>query len=139
MTNVQKEKIDTMREKGRTFKDISLALGILETTVKSYCYRKKIMQTGVQTGSAKTVSEEKHDKSYLDYTPKQSINSAVDELKLIGAREAAKILGVNANTVYRLWAKGLLVYWCIHHTMKTNMKAIGEFLDCTKNRELEDV
>ena len=45
MTNIQKEKIDTMREKGRTFKDISLALGIPETTVKSYCYRKKPQQS----------------------------------------------------------------------------------------------
>ncbi len=79
-----------------------------------------------------SVCTENYVETYLDYTPKQSSN----ELKLIGAREAAKILGVNANTVYRLWAKGLLDYWCIHRTMKTNMKAIGEFLERTKNKEL---
>ena len=139
MTNVQKRQIETMRKDGKSFVEIAIAMSVPETTVKSYCYRKKIMQPSSQTCTAKTVSEEKHVKSYLDYAPKQSVNSAVDELKLIGAREAAKILGVNANTVYRLWSKGLLGYWCIHHTMKTNMKAIGEFLDRTKNRELEDV
>ena len=76
---------------------------------------------------------------YLDNTPKQSSNSPADELRLIGAREAAKVLGVNANVVYKLWGKGLLDYWRIHGTMKTNMKAIGEFLEQTKNRDLEEL
>lgn len=56
-------------------------------------------------------------------------------LQLIGAREAGKILGVNANMVYRLWNENHLDYWCIHGTMKTNMKAIAEFLERSRNTE----
>ena len=63
----------------------------------------------------------------------------IDELKLIGAREAARILGVNANTVYKLWNKGLLDYGRIHMTLKTNLKAIGEFLARTKNTDLGEL
>ena len=52
------------------------------------------------------------------------------------SRETAKILRVNTGTVYSLWSNGLLDYWCIHKSLKTNMKAIGEFLEKTKNTEL---
>ncbi len=117
MTNVQKEKIDTMREKNRTFKDISLALGIPETTVKSYCYRKKPQQS-----------------SHSE--PVYNSNSADAEIRLLNARETARILRVSASTVYSLWRNDLLDYWCIHKSFKTNMKAIGEFLEKTKNTEL---
>ena len=117
MTNVQKEKIDTMREKGRTFKDISLALGIPETMVKAYCYRKKQQQPS-------------------QAEPSHNSNSVADELRLLNSRETAKILRVNTGTVYSLWSNGLLDYWCIHKSLKTNMKAIGEFLEKVKNKEL---
>lgn len=56
-------------------------------------------------------------------------------LQLIGAREAGKILGVNANMVYRLWRENKLDYWCIHGTMKTNMNAIEAFLERFRNTE----
>ena len=56
-------------------------------------------------------------------------------LQLIGAREAGKILGVNANLVYRLWHENKLDYWCIHGTMKTNMTAIAEFLERSRNTD----
>ena len=72
--------------------------------------------------------------TYLDYTQNQSVN----EIRLIGAREAAKILGVNANTVYNLWKKGQLDYWRIHKTKKTNLEAIKAFLVRYKNMELEE-
>ena len=57
------------------------------------------------------------------------------DLQLIGAREAGKILGVNANMVYKLWREDKLDYWCIHGTMKTNMNAIAAFLERTRNTE----
>ena len=57
------------------------------------------------------------------------------DLQLIGAREAGKILGVNANMVYKLWREDKLDFWRIHGTMKTNMKAIAEFLERTRNPE----
>lgn len=60
-----------------------------------------------------------------------------EEIKLLGAKEAGVILGVNANTVYSLWKKGLLDCWTIHKTKKTNLIAIGEFLERTKNMELD--
>lgn len=57
------------------------------------------------------------------------------DLQLIGAREAGKILGVNANMIYKLWRENKLDYWCIHGTMKTNMKAIEAFLERFRNTE----
>ena len=127
MTNEQKRKIETMRRDGKSFTEISQALGIPETTVKSYCYRKKQPAEPARNDA----------KINLDFSANQSGNCTVDEIRLIGAREAAKILGVNANTVYKLWAKGLLDYWRINMTMKTNMKAIGEFLTKNKGREVQ--
>ena len=56
-------------------------------------------------------------------------------LQLIGAREAGKILGVNANMIYRLGRENKLDYWCIHGTMKTNMNAIEAFLERFRNTE----
>ena len=56
-------------------------------------------------------------------------------LQLIGAREAGKILGVNANMIYKLWHEQKLDYWNIHGTMKTNMNAIAEFLERSRNTE----
>ena len=126
MTNEQKRKIETMRRDGKPFTEISQALGIPETTVKSYCYRKKQPAEPARNDA----------KINLDFPANQSGNCTVEEIRLIGAREAAKILGVNANTVYRLWARGLLDYWRINMTMKTNMKAVGEFLERVKNKEL---
>ena len=117
MTNVQKKKIDTMRNDGRTYKDIALDLGIPESTVKSYCYRKKPQQS-----------------SHSE--PVHNSNSADAEIRLLNARETARILRVSASTVYSLWRNDLLDYWCIHKSFKTNMKAIGEFLEKTKNTEL---
>lgn len=59
------------------------------------------------------------------------------DLQLIGAREAGKILGVNANMVYKLWREDKLDYWCIHGTMKTNMNAIEAFLERFRNTETQ--
>ena len=130
MTNAQKKQIDKMRKEGMKFTEIAQALGIPDTTVKSYCYRKRDKQPS-PAEPARNDSE-----IHLDFSAKQSGNCTLEEIRLIGAREAAKILGVNANTVYKLWAKGLLDYWRINMTMKTNMKAIGEFLEHTRNKEL---
>ena len=58
-------------------------------------------------------------------------------MQLIGAREAGKILGINANLVYRLWHENKLDYWCIHGTMKTNMDAIAAFLERNRNTETQ--
>ena len=132
MTNIEKSQIETMRNDGRTITDIALKLGIPESTVKSYCYRKKQKQLGPKEPTRSRI----YAKSYLDCPPKQSGNGSMDELRLLSAKETAKVLGVNANTVYRLWARGLLDYWRINMTMKTNMKAVGEFLERVKNKEL---
>ena len=59
------------------------------------------------------------------------------EIRLLSAKEAGEILGVNANTVYNLWKEGLLDYWLIHKTKKTNLRAISEFLERTRNVELQ--
>ena len=131
MTNEQKRKIETMRRDGKPFTEISQALGIPETTVKSYCYRKRDKQP--------SPTEQAHNDSeiHFDFSANQSGNCTLEEIRLIGAREAAKILGVNANTVYKLWANGHLDYWRISMTLKTNLKAISEFLERSRNKELE--
>ena len=127
MTNAQKKQIDKMRKEGMKFTEIAQALGIPDTTVKSYCYRKKQPAEPARNDA----------KINLDFSANQSGNCTVEEIRLIGAREAAKILGVNANTVYKLWANGHLDYWRISMTMKTNLKAISEFLTKNKGREVQ--
>ena len=131
MTNAQKKQIDKMRKEGMKFTEIAQALGIPDTTVKSYCYRKRDKQPHPDE------SARKNSDNNLDYSSNQSSNCTVEEIRLIGAREAAKILGVNANTVYKLWAEGHLDYWRISMTMKTNLKAISEFLTKNKGREVQ--
>ena len=61
-----------------------------------------------------------------------------DEIKLMSAREAAEVLGVNPHVVYDLWNSGLLDFWLIHRTRKTNITAIAAFLEKTRNRDLEN-
>ena len=129
MTNAQKKQIDKMRKEGMKFTEIAQALGIPDTTVKSYCYRKRDKQPSPAEPARNDA------KINLDFSAKQSGNCTLEEIRLIGAREAAKIIGVNANTVYKLWANGHLDYWRISMTLKTNLKAISEFL--TKNKEPE--
>ena len=131
MTNAQKKQIEKMRKEGMKFTEIAQALGIPDTTVKSYCYRKRDKQP--------SPTEQAHNDSeiHFDFSANQSGNCTVEEIRLIGAREAAKILGVNANTVYKLWAEGHLDYWRISMTMKTNLKAISEFLTKNKGREVQ--
>ncbi len=60
----------------------------------------------------------------------------MEELQLFGAREVGKILGVNANMVYKLWHAGKLDYWCINGTLKTNLSAIALFLDRYRNVDM---
>ena len=133
MTNIEKSQIETMRNDGRTITDIALKLGIPESTVKSYCYRKKQKQLEPKEPARSGI----YAKSYLDCPSKQSGNGSMNELRLISARETAKVLGVNANTVYKLWAEGYLDYWRISMTLKTNLKAISEFLTKNKGREVQ--
>ena len=60
-----------------------------------------------------------------------------DNIRLLSAKETGQVLGVNPNAVYALWKKNLLDFWCIHGTKKTNMAAIAEFLERTRNQELQ--
>ena len=57
--------------------------------------------------------------------------------RLLSAKEAGQILGVNPNVVYSLWKKNLLDFWCIHGTKKTTMNAIEVFLEKSRNQELQ--
>ena len=56
-------------------------------------------------------------------------------LRLFTAAEAARILHVSRNAVYSLWRDGQLDYWRINGTMTTNLTAIQDFLERTKNKE----
>ena len=60
----------------------------------------------------------------------------MEELQMLGAREVGKILGVNANLVYKLWHSGKLDYWCLNGTLKTNIRAIASFLDRYRNMDM---
>lgn len=59
-------------------------------------------------------------------------------IELLSAKEAGAILGINPNAVYRLWMDGLLDFWCINGTKKTNLQAIVAFLDRTRNTTLQE-
>ena len=56
-------------------------------------------------------------------------------LRLFTAVEAARILHVSRNAVYSLWRDGQLDFWQINGTMTTNLTAIQDFLERTKNKE----
>ena len=58
-------------------------------------------------------------------------------ISLITATEAAQVLHVSRNAIYTLWRKGLLDFWSINGTRTTNLNAIGEFLEKTRNTELQ--
>lgn len=86
----------------------------------------------------------KKNSASLDYSSAQSnicdnLNACPleQEIRLLTAKEAGKVLGVNANTVYSLWNKNLLGYWMIHKSKKTNLRAIAEFLEKTQNIALD--
>ena len=54
--------------------------------------------------------------------------STVTDIELIGAKDAAKILGVNPNRIYTLWKNNELTWWSIGGTKKTTKEAIADFL-----------
>lgn len=56
-----------------------------------------------------------------------------EEVRLFTAAEAARILHVSRNAIYTLWRKGQLDYWRINGTTTTNLTAIREFLERTRN------
>lgn len=59
-------------------------------------------------------------------------------IELLDAKEAGAILGINASGVYKLWKAGLLDFWCISGTRKTNLQSIAEFLEKTRNISLQE-
>ena len=69
--------------------------------------------------------------------PESNGNMLSTGIKLITATEAATVLHVSRNAIYALWRKGLLDYWSINGTRTTNLNAIGDFLEKTKNTELQ--
>ena len=56
-----------------------------------------------------------------------------DAIRLFTAADAATVLHISRNAVYALWRKGLLDYWNINGTKLTNLTAIADFLERTKN------
>ena len=58
-----------------------------------------------------------------------------EAMRLIGSREAARVLGIDNKGIYKLWYSDQLDYWCINGTMKTNRAAIDAYLDRCNNME----
>lgn len=69
--------------------------------------------------------------------PESNGNMLSTGIKLITATEAARVLHVSRNAIYTLWRKGLLDFWSINGTRTTNLNAIGDFLERTRNTELQ--
>ena len=58
-----------------------------------------------------------------------------EAIRLFTAADAATVLHISRNAVYALWRKGLLDYWNINGTKLTNLTAISDFLERTKNAD----
>lgn len=62
--------------------------------------------------------------------------ATITDIELIGAKDAAKILGVNQNRIYKLWSENKLTWWSIGGTKKTTKEAIADFLQRTQCTDL---
>ena len=149
MTNVQKDQILSLRAEGDGCITIAQKLGLSVNTVKTFCRRhEKISETtvsdglistdnrGNSNGGQSTNTGRPQDPETVKDGPVPVPFSSVDNIRLLGSRETAQILGINPTAVYALWNRGLLDYWCIHRTKKTNINAIMDFLERSKNLEL---
>lgn len=58
-----------------------------------------------------------------------------EAMRLIGSREAARVLGIDNKRIYKLWYSNQLDFWCINGTLKTNRAAIDAYLDRCSNTE----
>ena len=58
-----------------------------------------------------------------------------EAMRLIGSREAARVLGIDNKRIYKLWYRNQLDFWCINGTLKTNRAAIDAYLDRCSNTE----
>ena len=149
MTDVQKGQILSLRAEGDSCITIAQKLGLSVNTVKAFCRRhEKISETTLSDGLISTGNrgnsngeQSKNTSRPLDPETVKDGSlpapvSSVENIRLLGSRETAQILGINPTAVYALWNKGLLDYWCIHRTKKTNINAIMDFLERSKNQEL---
>ena len=147
MNDHVKYQIDEALRGGMKCSEIAEYLDIPIATVRSYCSKKQSKPNQPKQAPPESKPDAPSaagiEKTYVDYlaeiSSKIASDSAVETVRLLSAKEASKILGVNANTVYNLWNSGLLDYWRIHRTMKTNVQAITDFLSRTKNKDLTDV
>ena len=147
MNDHVKYQIDEALRGGMKYSDIAECLDIPIATVRSYCSKKQSApqqpKQAPPESKPDSPSAAGNEKTYVDYlaelSSKIASDSAVETVRLLSAKEASKILGVNANTVYNLWNSGLLDYWRIHRTMKTNVQAITDFLSRTKNKDLTEI
>ena len=60
----------------------------------------------------------------------------INDVELIGAQEAAKLLGVNKNKIYEIWKRNEMTWWCIGDTKKTTREAVAEYLLEKQNMDL---
>ena len=60
----------------------------------------------------------------------------INDVELIGAQEAAKLLGVNKNKIYEIWKHNEMTWWCIGGTKKTTREAVAEYLLEKQNMDL---
>ena len=58
-----------------------------------------------------------------------------EAMRLIGSREAARVLGIDNKRIYKLWYSNQLDFWCINGTLKTYRAAIDAYLDRCSNTE----
>ena len=58
-----------------------------------------------------------------------------EAMRLIGSREAARVLEIDNKGIYKLWYSNQLDFWCINGTLKTNRAAIDAYLDRCSNTE----
>ena len=95
MTNAQKEKVTTMRQKGESYAAVAETLGVGVNTIKSYCLRNNL-GSGALT---KTLCEQC--KKTMEYSSRPSRRFCSDACRIAWWREHPKQL--NRKAVYNFF------------------------------------
>lgn len=71
MTDIEKQKIKHLRSIGKSYKDISIAMNLKESTVKTYCNRNGLTDKDISLMSSEMKNKCLYCNAKIHQTPKQ--------------------------------------------------------------------